>query len=90
MAAALEAAETERRSHAGKTATAEKLHTPWQEIRELSAAAARANIENGVILATLMRHVEGALRIFTGADEPFYGPAGSQPRGTGSRSLASA
>lgn len=62
----------------------------WQELRELGERAARANLENGVILAALTRHVEGALRIFTGAEEPIYGPAGNQAKSPGSRPLASA
>ncbi len=90
LAAALERAETERRGRWGKALLRGEIETSWREIRELGGKAARANIENGVILAALTRHVEGALRIFTGAEEPYYGPAGSHTRTAGSRPLASA
>ena len=87
LVAALECAEANRRARA---TTIPGTSAAWREIRELGTRAARANLENGVILAALTRHVEGALRIFTGAEEPIYGPAGSQAKSTGSRPLASA
>ena len=90
LAAALERAETERRRRWVKTLLQGEIETSWREIRDLGGKAARANIENGVILAALTRHVEGALRIFTGAEEPYYGPGGSHTRAAGSRPLASA
>ncbi len=87
LAAALARTETARRA----LGTPDRKNSPaWQELRELGARAARANLENGVILAALTRHVEGALRIFTGAEEPIYGPAGNQAKSPGSRPLASA
>ena len=89
LAAALARAEAARRALG--TAIPDRENSPaWQELRELGARAARANLENGVILAALTRHVEGALRIFTGAEEPIYGPAGNQAKSPGSRPLASA
>ena len=90
LAAALERAETERRRRWVKTLLQGEIETSWREIRDLGGKAARANIENGVILAALTRHVEGALRIFTGAEDPYYGPGGSHTRTAGSRPLASA
>lgn len=90
LAAALEDLEAQRRQRCAEIPALNECRASWREIRELGGKAARANIENGVVLAALMRHVEGALRLFTGAEEPFYGPAGGHTKATGSRPLASA